>query len=411
MLVGTSNQGLFRSLDGGAAWTQVPQHTSANVRDLWLAADGQTAVAATYGVGLLRTTDGGASWTGVAPEAGQLFLCLGASQNGDLFAGSYDRGVWKSRDNGASWVATSFPSTKGVIVLTSVGNRIYAGSVDNGLWRTADAGATWQQVGFAGKRVRAIAFDSGTNTLAVSVWDDGVYMSTDEGATWQRTNTGLDNTNVITLLVVDSAHVGRELWAGTEGKGVLRWNGTDVRWEALALPDWSVYTLWQWGDVVYAGSNGVLWAYTPQTEMRVMLSNDPGGDIAPNETITYTITYINGPSAAKDVRVYNTIPAGTELVPGSISHGGRSTGGDAGDTVVWIVGDLPANATNTVQYQVRRLSPSLNDAMWESNSPQPAIVNVGAHVTWVSAGRLNAAVSGPARNPRSQTWLPLLNRR
>lgn len=61
VLAGTQNQGLFRSQDSGAIWQQVPQYTTAYVRDLWLGgSNGQTALAATAGSGLLRSTNAGA---------------------------------------------------------------------------------------------------------------------------------------------------------------------------------------------------------------------------------------------------------------------------------------------------------------------------------------------------------------
>lgn len=513
LLVGTREQGLFRSVDGGATWTQVHQHTTVSFRDLWLADDGRTALAATFGAGLLRSTDGGATWANVAAEAGPYFLALAATENRVLYVGSYDRGVWKSTDNGATWVAANLPSGIGVVVLASVDNILYAGSVTDGLWRTSDAGVTWQPLGFRGRLVRAIAFDPITNTLAISVWDDGVYMSTDGGGTWQRNSAGLEDVNVYALLVADTPIGVRELWAGTVGRdtlpsrGVLRWDRTVNRWEHLALPGWTVLSLWQWGETVYAGTRGMLWAYIPPTGMQVVLHNDPAGDIVLGETITYTIVYTNGSTSVQDVRIHNTIPEGVELVPDSMSPGGRSTGNRAGDTVVWVIGNLAAHATGAVSYRVQRptltptatptftpmamptstptptamptlmptttatptpaamdtptptgtpegastltttptttvtttltptatptstLTPTATDTpeltptvtatptttptptATPTPVPLPPIVNPGAYVTWISAGRLHVAISQPVWNPGYRVWLPSFFRR
>ncbi len=188
VLVGTREQGLFRSANGGVSWQQVSQYSSAYFRDLWLASNSQTALAAVWAVGLLRTVDGGTGWNGTAGNSGTtLFLSVTGSSDQVVYAGSADNGVWKSTNAGNTWQATgSFPSP-GAISLAATGNTVYAGSMDNGLFKSTNGGGSWQSSDFSGKLVRAIAIDpAATARLVVSVWDDGLYMSDNSGSSWTR---------------------------------------------------------------------------------------------------------------------------------------------------------------------------------------------------------------------------------
>ncbi len=106
MVIGTRNQGLFRSTNGGTSWQQVGQFATANVRDVWLSAPaGQTGLAATFGNGLLRSTNSGQSWAAVGQNIGTALFYSFASAGNTIFVGTADRGVWKSTNEGAAWQA------------------------------------------------------------------------------------------------------------------------------------------------------------------------------------------------------------------------------------------------------------------------------------------------------------------
>lgn len=96
---------------------------------------------------------------------------------------------------------------------------------------------------------------------------------------------------------------------------------------------------------------------TPAPGVTLRLLNHPTGSIDPGGQILYTIEYRNGPVAVQDVRIYNTIPEHVVLVAGSISNNGGSTGSQPGAEVSWNLGNLAANASGTVSYQVQRPEP------------------------------------------------------
>ena len=73
------------------------------------------------------------------------------------------------------------------------------------------------------------------------------------------------------------------------------------------------------------------------------------GPVSPGGTITYTIGYENlGNLAASNVRIRDSLPSGTALVPGSITGGGTLSGGTLG----WILGRVDPASGGQVEFKV-----------------------------------------------------------
>lgn len=384
-VVGTRNQGLFRSANGGVTWEQVSDFNGANVRDVWLASGGASGLAATFGNGLLRSTNGGANWTQIGQNIGTNFTYGLAASGNTVFLGTADRGIWRSSDGGATWSATGVISSPGAVSVAAVSTQVvYAGSVNDGLFKTVNGGTNWQRKGFAGQTVLALAVDpQSTSTLYVSVANNGIFVSNDGGDTWTAINNGLGANSVYGLLVSYGSG-SRKVLAGTDGNGVYSY-GNDT-WSLFGLSGTTVYSLSDWSTTVYAGSNRKIWEYTylptptptpthtpshtptptPTPGLRTLvLRNDPVGAIQPGGEILYTITYMNGSQALTDFDIRNTIPNDVQLVAGSISGGGTSNGSE----VRWSIGNLAANAANSVSYRVQRPGNTPTPTSTPTNTP------------------------------------------
>ncbi len=97
----------------------------------------------------------------------------------------------------------------------------------------------------------------------------------------------------------------------------------------------------------------------PIGALSLWLNNNPHTWIGPGDEVTYRITYQNsGDLLLRNVAIANTIPDGVQLVENSALGGTVTIGGtQAGSTVSWQVGDLPAKAAGEVTYRVQRLVP------------------------------------------------------
>ncbi|MCA9752045.1 MAG: T9SS type A sorting domain-containing protein [Gemmatimonadetes bacterium] len=167
---GAAGGGLWKSTDGGLAWTPITD-------ELPSIAIGGVAVSPTNpsivvigtgegtpnidqigGVGILRSTDAGATWgtTNVtfAVNSGHGFHSVDAGPNGTLLAGAVNA-LYRSTDNGATWA-------------------------------TVQSGGNWYDAKWkpgASSTVYAVRGSCGCSQA-------GVHVSTDDGATWTRVGTG-----------------------------------------------------------------------------------------------------------------------------------------------------------------------------------------------------------------------------
>jgi ligand-binding sensor domain-containing protein len=108
---------------------------------------------------------------------------------------------------------------------------VFAGLDGAGIYRSTDSGGSWSVASLSpvNTRIKALAITPGDSTkLFAATYGGGVYKSTDSGVSWSAcTNTGLTNTNVLSL-VTDSSG---KLYAGTEA-GVFTSTDSCASWTA-----------------------------------------------------------------------------------------------------------------------------------------------------------------------------------
>ena len=209
----TPDGGLYRSINGGATWTEVDE----GFRQLSpiaislspnFALD-STALIGTLHSGIMRSADGGTTWRRV--EEGLTFQRFPAVEfspeyqtDSTIFAGTFGV-VFRSVDGGDSWEqlneerSISDSRVQGFAVSPAYASdlTLFAGAGTGGILRSTDGGNTWQQItkGITGvTNVRSVAvarnFESDP-TLFFSTSDGVVSKSPDGGDTWQQVTKGL----------------------------------------------------------------------------------------------------------------------------------------------------------------------------------------------------------------------------
>lgn len=137
LYVGTA-QGIYRSTDGGSAWSPAAGGNAGSPVSA-IAVDPKDAMTvwALGSSGLMRTGDGGARWTAVAPEnfaTGASALALHPLRSG-VVAVAAPSGIWVSIDGGAKWKNVGGPK-QGVRQILIVDDAL-ALATDGGLFRCA----------------------------------------------------------------------------------------------------------------------------------------------------------------------------------------------------------------------------------------------------------------------------------
>jgi photosystem II stability/assembly factor-like uncharacterized protein len=228
----TSTARIYRTVDGGASWTETYRDDRPGIFLDGLAFwdDGHGVVFGDPMDGrfvVLRTTDGGASWQAVPDtvvpaalpgEAG--FAASGralvSAPGGYAWfgtGGADSARVFRTADRGASWTAHTVPiesgASAGLFALAFQdsllgygvgGDHTVRTAPSANVLRTEDGGTTWTSVGTslpAGVRYGAALFPGQVQPVLVAVGPSGAGHSADGGATWTSLDHGHWNTVVV----------------------------------------------------------------------------------------------------------------------------------------------------------------------------------------------------------------------
>ena len=143
-----------------------------------------------------------------------------------VYAGSFGLGLFRSEDRGATWTKSGQGVTDPFILTLTTGKdgANYAGTFRGGVFRSRDRGKSWQATNSGLKRLEIKAL------LAVG---DGVYAGTSDGVyrlaaadRWSVVTTGLDDILVHALALSSDG----TLFAGTSGKGIVRFKAQSTGW-------------------------------------------------------------------------------------------------------------------------------------------------------------------------------------
>lgn len=103
--VGTKNQGVYQTTDGGISWT-LSGLDEKTVRALAIhPGDSEIIYAGAQSAGIFKSTDGGDSWPAVGGLVGRDVMAIAINPRNPefVYAGTYGDGVWASYDGGDSW--------------------------------------------------------------------------------------------------------------------------------------------------------------------------------------------------------------------------------------------------------------------------------------------------------------------
>ena len=209
--VGTPQNGLFVTGDGGASW----QNVSAIPVSL---------------------SDGNGNYPGITGIEFDPALGASGGKTNTIFAASYGNGVYESTNAGASWSAIGGPTSVESAAVSSTGVYYVIGN-GNSLWSYAKGG--WTELVADGQSYQTVAVDPFNPNEIVLQTDSGVLnISYDAGATWSGPNWGnqLSSPDIPWLASTGSNYmsigatvfdqlVPNKLWT-SDGVGV--WNTTNL---------------------------------------------------------------------------------------------------------------------------------------------------------------------------------------
>ena len=153
---GRCGGGVFRSVDGGIMWNQLPNQPASRRMFYGLAVDPTDGRRLYWGAcgeesGVYLSEDGGESWT--KTSVSEWIYNLEVAPSGMVMAGG--KNLWISRDHGATWKrATKFRGVTvcGLAVDPEDERRMWVSAVrwgtssGEGVWESVDGGDTWSDI-------------------------------------------------------------------------------------------------------------------------------------------------------------------------------------------------------------------------------------------------------------------------
>ncbi len=280
--------GLFRSDDGGEAWTGLAfppvRHTEINAfaispEDSNLVINGPWDI----GIQVARSEDGGFSWKRIdvhcESESQYLDIQFAPSNTSIIYAGrgkaNYKYGdipgtaepgdgVYVSRDAGFKWLPAMDKNIEGksiscIAVHPKEHDVVYAGSLLNGLFKTEDGGKSWKRLSLKEKTVYSIAVNPlKPNNLAAGT-GNGVYRSQDGGNSWKLSSKGIDPGADIRDIVFNPVDT-KILWCADFMTGVYQSTDGGESWinrsEGLRTRAVHSLAISHEGLYLYAGTEG-----------------------------------------------------------------------------------------------------------------------------------------------------------
>ncbi|HWC50107.1 MAG TPA: YCF48-related protein [Nitrospira sp.] len=147
-----------------------------------------------------------------------------------LYAGSFGLGLFRSDDRGATWIKSDEGVSDPFILslATAKDGTVYAGTFRGGVFRTLDRGKSWQAVN-AGLKRKEVKTLLSVGDVIYAGTADGVYRLSLPDERWTVVTSGLDEILVHALAQAADG----TLYAGTSGKGVLRFKADSSGWVRL----------------------------------------------------------------------------------------------------------------------------------------------------------------------------------
>jgi photosystem II stability/assembly factor-like uncharacterized protein len=267
-------EGVFRSSDGGATWTQISPPDSHEIHEIEsLAVDPgnpDTVYAGTWHLPW-KTSDGGKTWRNIKQGLivdSDVFSIIVDPEHSHTVYLSACSGIYKSENAGTLFrkiqgIPTEARRTRSLMQDPEKREVVYAGTTE-GLFKTVNAGKTFERMTDADVVVNAVYVDPGdSNRVLLATDRSGVLTSQDGGATFTPSNQGISERKVAAVLVDrDNPEL---LYAGVVNDkkygGVFRSSDGGAHWEQLGtgLDGRDVFSLAETEDgrVVAGTSHGI----------------------------------------------------------------------------------------------------------------------------------------------------------
>lgn len=267
--LGTAENGLFYTTDGGEAWLLAGALSGGRIGAVAVDAKDKCNVYAATGNRIFKTSDCTRTWQNIYIDtrADQTVTALAIDfyNSSVIYAGLSGGDMLKSTDSGASWtVIKRFENQVAKILVNYYDTRIiYVGTSGAGIWKSTDSGASWVDLGeglnkYDGAReFKNLVLDFSKRDALVLASKYGLTRTTDGGASWQPINLLTPPGSVDLFSLALNPQNGNEIYYGTTST-LYKSSDGGVKWVTRKLPTSRAATYLlvdpNNGNIVYLGT-------------------------------------------------------------------------------------------------------------------------------------------------------------
>jgi PKD repeat protein len=223
-LFGDTQYNIFKSIDEGNTFTEV---FSSNVF-IVLALDIWGRVYAATGNGLYRTTNGGLNWSFIGPQNIEQIKAIGADNYGRVMI-STSNAFYKSIDDGNHWSRISESQSLEDVskIIADAAGTFYAVN-SQGFWRYYESSDRWTRsnTGLASTYINDLAVDHYHGSIYAAT-SEGVCKTSNGGSLWEPVNNGFSAIYVSSMAVDSEGGIYAPRW----GYGLYRSINDGQSWE------------------------------------------------------------------------------------------------------------------------------------------------------------------------------------
>ncbi len=242
-----TDAGIYRSVNGGASWSQQSGVSFSSLSTSFLSRSPvapATIYAASCCSSIYKSTDDGITWNFVGNALGQAKGLLADPLSAStLYAYTYTSPyVFKSTDGGSTWnsATTGLPGSPVNSMVATTDGAIYAGTNGAGIYKSVNQGGSWTAVNTGLSSASYVNYSQSLAASGTTLYFAGstIYKSTDGGASWSATSA-----YVGTYSVAASAQNPSVLYAYTYNNFVQKSTDGGATWNAAGtgLPTTSYY--------------------------------------------------------------------------------------------------------------------------------------------------------------------------
>jgi Calx-beta domain/Carboxypeptidase regulatory-like domain/Beta-propeller repeat/CarboxypepD_reg-like domain len=251
----STTDGIYRSTDGGAAWTKAPSAGLSSptvVSALAVDPSNSSVIYLAQFSSLFRSADGGNNWAAIngAPLGTGSIACIAfdPATSTTMYVGG-SNGVFKSTNGGNNWITQNnfgVPGTPNVRVLAidpTAPLTIYAGTSSSGFFKSINGAGVWTAMnngmgGTSATSITALAIDpSDTATIYTGHGSSGTINKTTNGATsWTPLTNGVPTVSINSIVATSTG-----VFAATSGAGVIKTTNGGANWTNANAGLWSTF--------------------------------------------------------------------------------------------------------------------------------------------------------------------------